>query len=367
MSDSPVAKRVPTTRTHHGDTDVDEYAWLADREDPDTLAYLKAENEHTEAATAHLATLREQIFDEIRTRTQETDLSVPVRKGAWWYYTRTEEGRQYALQCRLPASPDETAPPGIEGVPDGEQVMLDGNLLAGDSDFFALGTADVSPDGRMLAYSTDFEGNERFTLRVKDLSTGETLPDEVPDTFYGSAWAADGQTLLYLTVDEQWRPYRVWRHRVGTDAGNDVIVYEEPDERFWVDVDVTRSEAYLLIDINSKVTSEVRYLPADQPDATPTVVLPRRQGVEYAVEHHGEQFLILQNAGAPNFQLDTAPVTDPAAASPVIGHRDDTRLLDVDAFADHLVVYFRRDGLTGLRVLPATGEPYEISFPEPLY
>jgi len=369
MDTPPVAKRVPAHRTHHGDTLVDEYAWLANRDDPDTIAYLKAENEHTEAATAHLAELREQIFQEIKRRTQETDLSVPMRKRGFWYYTRTEEGRQYGIHCRLPAdSADADTPPQIEGVPDGEQVMLDGNELAGDSEFFALGTLEVSPDGRLVAYSTDFEGNERFTLRVKDLRTGEILDDEVPDTFYGSAWAADSRTLFYLTVDEQWRPYRVWRHRIGTPASDDVLVYEEPDERFWVSVDSTRSEAYLLIDSNSKMTSEVRHIPADRPESQPVVILPRRQGVEYAVEHRGEDFLVLHNADAPNFQLDAVPVADPQAPPRVlIAHRDDTRLLDVDAFANRMVVHFRQDGLTGLRVLPDDGEPYEIRFPEPLY
>ncbi|MGH3648825.1 MAG: S9 family peptidase [Micromonosporaceae bacterium] len=370
MSDAPaatpVAKRVPSTRTHHGDTVADEYAWLADRDDPDTMAYLKAENEHTDAATTHLASLREEIFNEIKHRTQETDLSVPVRRGAWWYYTRTAEGKQYGVHCRLPATGDE--PPEVGATaPDGEQVLLDENLEAGESGFFSLGTYQVSSDGRRLAYSTDFEGNERFTLRVRDLDTGETLADEIPDTFYGAAWSADGGTLFYLTVDAQWRPYRVWRHRVGTPASDDAVVYQEDDERFWVGVESTRSEAYVLVDIGSKITSEVRYIPARDPAAEPTVVLPRRQGVEYGVEHSGDQFLILHNAGAPNFQLATAPITDPTALTTVIAPDEGTRLLDVDAFADRTVVHFRRDGLTGLRILPRDGEPYEISFPEPLY
>ncbi|MGH3735526.1 MAG: S9 family peptidase [Micromonosporaceae bacterium] len=363
---APVAKRVPVTRTHHGDPVVDEYAWLADRDDPDTLAYLKAENQHTEATTAHLATLREEIFDEIKARTQETDLSVPVRRGAWWYYSRTEEGKQYAIHCRLPASGDEPPEVGTTA-PGGEQVLLDENAEAGDSGFFSLGTFQVSPDGHRLAYATDFEGNERFTLRIRDLTTGETLADEIPDTFYGAAWSADTSTLFYLTVDAQWRPNQVWRHRVGTPAGDDTVIYSEDDERFWVSVEATRSEAYVLIDIGSKITSEVRYIPAGDPDAEPTVVLPRRQGVEYAVEHSGEDFLILHNAEAPNFELARAPVADPAALSTVIAHDEGTRLLDIDAFADRTVVHFRRDGLTGLRILPVGGDPHEISFPEPLY
>ena len=367
---APTAKRVPTERTHHGDTVVDEYAWLANKDDPDTIAYLKAENEHTEAATAHLAALRETIFNEIKQRTKETDLSVPARRGGYWYYTRTVEGQQYGIHCRRAVRPGEVDPPSTaDGAPlDGEEVLLDGNQLAEGHDFFALGTFDVSPDGRRLAYSTDFTGDERFTLRVKDLSTGELLPDEVPDTFYGTAWSADGSTLFYLTVDDAWRPYRVWRHVVGTPATEDVIVYEETDERFWVGVALTRSERFIAIDAHSKVTSEVRLIPAAAPSSPPRLVAPRRQGVEYSVEHHGDRLLILHNDGAEDFALAYTSADDPGPWTTLIEHQPGTRLESVDAFASHLVVSLRRDGLTGLRVLPTDGgEPYDITFPEPIY
>ncbi len=404
----PVAKRVPTERTHHGDTVVDEYAWLANKDDPDTVAYLEAENGYTEARTAHLADLREKIFTEIKTRTQETDLSVPARKGDWWYLTRTVEGKQYSIHCRCPAG-DPTLP-GAETPPTppddaplpGEQVLLDENELAGDSDFFSLGAFEISPDGRLLAYSTDYAGNERFTLRVRDLTTGEDLPDEIPDTFYGVAWSADNSTLFYMTVDEAWRPYRVFRHQVGSPAGTtDTLVHEETDERFWVGAGLTRSERYIVIDLHSKVTSEVLVIDAADPTAAPRKVWPRRQGVEYMVDHHGptgrgsgadpgtDNFLILHNdperGGGINFAVASVPVDAPDDWTPLVPHRDDTRLMDVDAFADHVVVHFRRDGLTGLRVLPAgataaptgdaavpsapagAGAPWEIKFPEPLY
>jgi oligopeptidase B len=370
----PAAKSVPVERTHHGDTVVDEYAWLQNREDPDTLAYLEAENRYTEAATEHLAGLRETVFEEIRSRTQETDLSVPVRKGGYWYYSRTEEGKQYPLHCRRGVAPGETDPPatGQGGPLDGEEVLLDGNALAGEGGFLALGAFDVSPDGRLLAYSTDVVGDERFTLRVKDLATGEALADEVPNTFYGSAWSVDGSVLFYLTVDDAWRPNRVWRHVIGTPAADDRIVVEEPDERFWLSVGLTRSERFVLVDAHSKATSEVRYLPADDPLADPAVIAPRRQGVEYSVEHHGERFLILHNDGAEDFALAATPVDAPGAWTPVIEHRPGTRLLSVQAFARHLVVSLRRDGLTGLRVVALDGRQdgraeYDLRFPEPIY
>lgn len=366
----PAAKRVPTERTHHGDTVVDEYAWLAVKDDPDTIAYLQAENAYTEGATAHLAALRETLFNETKRRTQETDLSVPTRKGGYWYYTRTVEGRQYGIQCRRQVRPDETDPPATtDGTPpDGEEILLDGNALAEGHDFFALGTFDVSADGRWLAYSTDFSGDERFTLRIKDLATGEVLPDEVPSTFYGTAWSADGSALFYLTVDDAWRPYRVWRHQVGTAAADDVVVYQEDDERFWVGVELTRSERFILIDAHSKTTSEVRALPAADPTAEPVVIAPRRQGVDYSVEHHGHRFLILHNDGAEDFALAYTSVDAPGDWVPMIEHTPGTRLESVDAFANHLVVSLRTDGLTGLRVLPDGGtDSFDLEFPEPIY
>jgi oligopeptidase B len=370
----PPARRIPHERTFHRDTFVDEYAWLADKDAPETIAYLEAENVYTEAMTAGQAELRDAIFGEIKARTQETDLSVPIRKGGWWYYVRTVEGKQYAVYCRRAVRPEDSGPPmSADGSPlEGEEVLLDGNELAGDGQFFALGAYTVSPDGRLLAYSTDFAGDERFTLRVKDLVTGETAADEIPNTFYGPAWSLGGSALFYTTVDDAWRPYRVWRHMVGTPAADDVIVYEEPDEKFRVGVGLTRSERYLCISVASSVTSEAWLLDATQPEGEFTVVTPRRQGVEYEVEHQAsadgtERLLILHNDDAENFELATAPLTEPANWTPLIAHREDTRLLDVDAFAEYLAIYFRRDGLTGLRIIHGDDAEYEVAFPEPVY
>ena len=367
-AEPPTAKQVPTQRTYHGDTVIDEYAWLAAKDDPDTIAYLTAENAYTEAATAGLAGLRDQVFAEIKARTQESDLSVPVRKGGWWHYSRTVEGQQYAVYCRREVRPGEVIPPNsADGRPlNGEEVLLDGNELAAGHDFFDIGTFRPSPDQRWLAYSTDFTGNERFTLRVKDLATGALLPDEIPDTYAGCAWSLDGSTLFYVTVDAAWRPYRVWRHQIGTPASQDTIVFEEADERFHVYVSLTRSEGYLLIRSASELTSEVWLLDAAAPDGEFTVVAPRRQDVDYDVGHAGDRLLILHNDGAENFEIATAPLTAPADWTPLVPHRADTRLLGFDEFADYTVVHFRRDGLTGLRVLRRDGE-YEIAFGEPVY
>jgi oligopeptidase B len=370
----PVARRVPHERTFHSDTFTDDYAWLADPGDPQTIAFLEAENAYTEAETAGQAGLRDAIFGEIKARTQETDLSVPARKGGWWYYGRTVEGMQYPVYCRRAVRPDDVGPPmSDDGAPlDGEEVLLDGNELAGDQKFFSMGAFSVSPDGRLLAYSTDFTGDERFTLRVKDLVTGETAADEIPDTFYGAAWSRAGSALFYVTVDEAWRPYRVWRHKVGTPASEDVIVYEEADEKFWVGVWLARSERYLFISTASKLTSEAWLIDAARPDGEFRVVMPRRPGVEYGVEHQvradgTDRLLILHNDHAENFELAQAPLGDPSAWTPVIGHREDTRLLGVEAFAEYLVVHLRRDGLTGLRILREDGGEHEVAFGEPVY
>jgi len=375
----PAAKQVPAARTHHGDSVIDCYAWLADRNDPDALAYLKAENDYAEAAASGLRALRDQIFAEIKARTQESDLSVPVRKGGWWTYARTVEGQQYPVHCRRAVRPGEVLPPAAaDGGPlDGEEVLLDCNELAAGAGFFALGAYRPSPDWRLLGYSADFAGDERFTIRIKDLAAGEVLPDEIPGAYYGCAWSLDGSTLFYVTVDDAWRPYRVWRHKVGTPAAADVVVFEEPDERFHVRVGQTRSERYLVIRTASVLTSEVWLCEAAAPDGAFTVVAPRRHGVDYDVEHAGDQLLILHNDGAENFEIAAAPVTDPARWTPLVRHRPEVRLLSVDAFADHLVVHFRRDGLTGLRILgrrdrdghgeygPGAGR--EVAFPEPVY
>jgi oligopeptidase B len=363
----PVAARKPIERTHHGDVFVDDYEWLRDKTNDEVLDYLRAENSYTEARTEHLESLREAIFSEISDRTLQTDLSVPARRGGFWYYSRTIEGKQYAISCRVKATGDE--PPATEGEIPGEEVLLDGNELAGDSEFFSLGTVDVSPDGRLLAYSVDLTGDERFTLRIKDLDSGELLPDELPGVHYGSAWSTDGSTIFYTKVDDAWRPHQVWRHTLG--QSEDVLVLEEPDERFWVGVDLTRNEQAIQISLGSKLTSEVWLLDAGNPAGEMVVVAPRREGVEYDVEHAGDQLLIVHNADASNFSLATAPLDSPGDWTTLIEGDESSRLLGVDAFADHVILYRRRDALTELAIMRreggSFGSPEALTFDEPIY
>ncbi|MBS2549584.1 S9 family peptidase [Catenulispora sp. NL8] len=379
----PVAARRDHERSRHGDVVNDPYAWLIDREDDEVLAYLKDENAFTEATTAGLADLRETVFQEIKARTKETDLSVPTRKGDWWYYSRSVEGLQYSISCRVAA--DGPTPPALpqdgSALP-GEHVLLDGNALAEGHEFFALGTFEVSPDGKLLAYALDVVGDERFTLKVRDLATGEDLADEVANTYYSTAWSRDGSTLFYTTINDAWRPYRVHRHALGTPTEQDEVVFQEDDDRFFVDVSLLRSERFIEITCSSQVTSEVRLLDSDDPTGTFQIAAPRRDGVEYSVDHWShpgdpsrDLLLVLHNAdGKTDFELATAPVSalgDHTAWTPLVPHRQGTRLDAVDVFAGHLVVGYRRDGLTGLAVhgidadsgTPAAhGEP--IEFPE---
>ncbi len=365
----PVAKRVPTERTFHGDTVIDEYSWMAAAlEDPDALEYLKAENAYAEARTAHLAGLRETLFGEIKQRTLETDLSLPVRKGRFWYYTRTVEGSQYGIQCRVAATSDEPPLTG-DGKPlDGEQVLLDGNALAAGHDFFELGVFDISPDGNWLAYSVDFDGDERYTVQFKDLRTGELLDDVITDTGYSSAWSLDASAFFYATMDEAWRSDRIWRHVIGTPSSEDTLVLHELNERFSVAVGLTRSERFIMFSANSKITSETSFIPSDQPYAELQTIAARREGVEYHVEHHGDRFLILHNDDAEDFALAYTRVDVPGAWLPLIDHEPGRRLTDIDAFANHLVLSLRSAGLTALRVLPVDGSPsFDITFDEPLY
>ncbi|HEU5270529.1 MAG TPA: hypothetical protein VFU36_11450, partial [Jatrophihabitans sp.] len=335
---APIAARKPVERLFHGDRFVDDYEWLRDKSDPEVIAYLEAENAYAEASTAGEAALREQIFTEIVSRTKETDLTVPIRHAGYWHYTRTVAGQQYRLYCRVPATGD--TPPELpeeaEALP-GEQVLLDGNLLAADSEFFSVGTFEVSPAGDLLAYSVDLAGDERFTLRVRDLATGQDLPDEVTDTYYDTAWSADGRYLFYIKVDDSWRPYQVWRHAVGTGAESDVLVFAEPDERFWLGVELSRNQRVVQIGIESKLTREVWLIDAAEPESQPVVVAARREGIEYHVEHAGDRLLILHNTNHPNFELSSADPQDPAPErwQTVLAGSDDRRLLEIDAFAGH--------------------------------
>jgi oligopeptidase B len=369
----PIAKRVDHRREHHGDVFIDPYEWLRDKSDPEVIAYLEAENVYTEQQTEQLAPLRQKIFDEIKARTKETDLSIPTRRGEWWYYGRSFEGKQYGVQCRCPvADPDDWSPPEFDEhteIP-GEQLLLDENVEAEGHDFFSLGAASISLDGHTLAYSTDVLGDERYTLKFKDLRTGKLYDDTIVGIGAGVTWAADNRTVYYVTVDDAWRPDTVWRHRIGAGLPAQKV-HHEVDERFWVSVGRTRSNKYVFIAAGSSVTSEVFYGDAADQEATFKPILPRRELVEYDADHvvvGGEdRFLILHNDGAENFTLVEAPVSDPTAFRTLIEHRDDVRLDAVDTFENHVVVSYRSEALPRIQLWPiyadgSYGHPEDITF-----
>ncbi len=373
----PIAPRRPTVLRTHGDERVDDWFWLRDRDDPDVRAYLEAENAYTQAVMAHTDAVQQRVFDEIKSRIQETDTSAPVRKGPYEYFTRTIEGMQYGVHCRRPAGtpglPDPFAEPGS---PPGEEVLLDENTLAEGHDYFALGGFSVSPDHAQLAYSVDVTGGERYELRFRDLTSGDDHPDVVPDVYYGLAWANDDRTCFFVRPDAAMRPWQVWRHRLGAPAGDDALVYQEDDDRFYASVGRTRTGRYIIVAVGSKVTSESWFLDADDADASPRVVEPRRHGVEYDVDHHqssadGDRFFVLTNDdGAENFKLMVTPVDQPGRGHwrDVVAHRADVRLEDFDAFVDHLVLSERTEGLERIVVRRlADNDTHVIEMPDPVY
>ena len=353
----PIAKAVPKEVTVHGDTRVDNYAWLRERDNPEVAHYLEAENEYTEQVMAPLKPLQETLYNEILGRIRETDLSVPVKRDDYFYYTRTEEGKAYAIYCRKRGSLD--AP---------EEILLDANALAAGQKYFRIGNFSISPDHRLLAYSTDVEGDEAHTIFVKDLATGELLPDRIANTYYSLEWANDNRTFFYTVIDPARRPYRVMRHQLGAASGE--LVYEEQDARFSLGVGKTRSRRFLVLHLGSALTSEVRYMQADQPLGEFRVMLPRRQEVEYDASHHGDFFYIRTNEGAKNFRLMRTPAANPSRDNweEVIPARPAVTIEGIDSFEDYLIVYERERGLEKICVRDGNGAlSHYIEFPEPVY
>lgn len=376
----PVAAQHPTTRVFHGREFVDNYEWLRDKQSPETIAYLEAENAHTAEVTAPFAPLAEQVYQEMKSRIKETDMSVPQRNGDWWYYGRTIEGKSYGVSCRVRVGDDPWTPPTLpeDGSPlPGEQVLLDLNEMAEGHEFFSLGASAVSTSGRLLAFSTDTSGDERFDLRIKDLETGELLPDTIEGAFYGATWAGE-QYLFYLRVDDAWRPHQVWRHEVGTEASEDVLVYQEDDERFNLGVGGDRAEQFLYIVASSKLTSEWRAVPLETPTADFEVLWPREEGVEYDLDYAelaGRGYwVVTHNATGPNFAVGTCPVdarVPLAELETLVEHSADVRVEGVDTYRDFLFCAYRSGGISRLAVALVEGGSFgalrELEFEEELY
>jgi len=355
----PAPAQHPTVLTKHGDSRIDPYFWLRQRANPEVVAYLQAENEHTDAAMAPMAGLQEQLYQEIVARIQQTDTSPATFFKGWWHYVRTVEGLDYEILCRRRESME--AP---------EEVELDANELGRGHDYFELGLTERSPDENILAYAVDVTGNELHELRFRDLTTGRDLEDVLEGVYYGSAWSADSKTFFYVKTDKAMRPHQVWRHTLGLPTADDVLVLQEDDERFELSVEMTKSERYIIFTSSSQVTSESRYLRSDEPAAEPVLIEARRHGIEYSVDHQEDDFLILTNDGARNFRLMTAPVAHPDRASwrELVPERAGVRLNAIDVHARHVVIGQRSDGLQRLEVLDsASGELHIVDQPDAAY
>ncbi len=356
----PVAKVVPQELVTHGHSRVDDYFWLREREDPEVIAYLEAENEYTEAVTAHTAAFQEALFEEMRGRIKETDESVPYKLDDYWYYTRWEEGREYPIYARRRGTMD--AP---------EEVMFDANDFAEGHGFFSGGPRGMSYGQDIMAFATDTVGRRFYTLRFKNLTTGEILDDVIPDVTGNVAWANDNRTLFYTKQDpETLRWFRIFRHTLGTDPSEDVLVYEEADEEFSSYVYRTKSKAYVIIGSSQTLSNEYRYLDANDPGGEFAVFLPRERNHEHSIDHYQDHFYVRTNDGAENFRLMRTPVDDTrrSAWTEVIAHRDDVLLGSFEIFADYLVVSERKDGLPQLRIMPWEGEgEHYLDFGEPTY
>ncbi|MBL7995058.1 S9 family peptidase [bacterium] len=355
----PIAKKDRIITAIHNEIRADDYFWLRDKNNPDVIAYLEEENKYTTELMAHTEILQEKLYQEMVARIKETDESVPQKWGDYFYYHRTEKGKQYEIYCRKKGSLNEQ-----------EEILLDANELGEGKDYFSLGVFQVSPDHHFLAYSTDTNGSEKYTLYIKDLRAGKNLHEEISNTYYGVEWANDNRTIYYNTIDAASRPYRVYRHELNSDHNEDELVYEENDERYFVEIAKSRSEKYIFMNIGSKVTTEVRYLDADRPSDGFKLFHPREEKIEYFVEHHDANFYILTNDRAVNFKLMITPVhaTDKVNWEEFLAHREDVLIEELDAFKNHLVIYEREKGLRRIcvRDMRMNTEHY-VEFAEPAY
>jgi oligopeptidase B len=354
----PVAKKIPHVTEINGHQLTDNYFWLREKSNPEVRAYLEAENAYTDALMKPTELLQKKLYDEMLSRVKETDVEVPYKEGDFFYYIRTEAGKQYPIRCRKKISADAS-----------EEVLLDVNELAKGQAFMTVQAFTVSTDGNLLAYSYDNTGFRQFNLAVKDLRTGQTLTDHA-ERVGSVVWANDNRTVFYTQEDAvSKRQYRLYRHTVGS-SDPDTVVYEEPDEKFTVRAFKTRSEAYIIMELRSHTTSEARYIPAKDPAADWKTIEPRKQGVEYYADHNADSFYIRANDTGRNFRLVTAPVTDPGSKNwhEVMAHNAAIMLDEMDMFRSFLVLYERENGLPQIRVVDLrNGHSRRLSFPEPAY
>lgn len=380
----PLAKRVPLERTHHGDTFIDQYEWLRQKESPEVLEYLTAENTYTEAVTEDQQPLREAIFEEIKGRTQQTDMSVPSRRGAWWYFARTIAGEQYPVMCRVPAITEGSVeqrynPPVIRpGEPlEGEQVVLDCNDFARDMAFFSLGSFQVTRDGSLLTFGVDDSGDEIYTQYFKNLETGALLDEKIEGVFAGAFFASGAAHLIYTVADEAWRPYQVRAHALGTDASEDTVLYTETDQGMWLDAGMSSSRTHVVLSSSNSEYSETRIINIHElGQVEPTLIMSREQRIAVStdiVDIEGTGYLVIgHNWQAPNTELVLAPLADQhlpfeefrASWIPLIPHRESVRLESIKFSRNHLVLMARENTTVKVFVAPRTALADQVASPQ---
>lgn len=358
--EAPDLKKIPSQNVYHGITLHDDYAWLREKKNPEVKQYLEAENAFTTESMAHTKGFQDKLYKEMLGRIKEDDSTPPSRLGEYWYYTRTETGKAYPIHCRKKGSLEAS-----------EEILLDENVLAEGHEFFDLGDADVSPNDKMLAYTVDLDGSENYTLYVKDLISGEIYCDGVEKIADEIEWANDNQTIFYVRLDDEThRPFQMYRHKLRTEASEDVLVFEEADEAYFLSMGKTKDERYMLIDLSSHSSTELHYFSADEPEASPILLAPRRPLIEFGLEHHEGFWYILSNENAINFKLMRTPVENPniEAMEEVIPHDIAVKLDDIEVFKDYLVVFGRKGGYKYIQVRNLrTGELHDIEHPEPVF
>ncbi len=355
----PVAKKIPKELTNLGDTRIDNYYWMNERENPEVIAYLEAENAYKDAVMKHTEPLQKKLYDEIKSKIKQEDESVPYKHNGYFYYYKQLPGKEYDVDCRKKGNLDSE-----------EEVLLDENKLAEGHEFFMVGGMSVSPDNKMLAYGTDIVSRRKYTIYFKNLETGEVLEDAIPLTTGSSVWANDNKTVYYVLKDDvTLRSEKIMKHVLGTPVENDELVFFEEDETFSTFIYKTKSEKYLVIGSESTLTSEYRFLDANNPDGGFEIIQPRTRGLEYSIDQFGNDFYIRTNLDAQNFRLMKTPVSKTTKENwtEVIGHRDDVYFSDFDIFKDYLVVSERKEGIMRLRVIPWEGDEYYIDFDEEVY
>ncbi len=355
FAQAPLAERRPKPLTIHGDTRIDPYYWLNQREDPKVIDYLKAENDYTDQVMSPTEDFQKELFQEIKGRIKETDMSVPYLKNGYWYYTRYEEGKEYPIFCRKAQSLDNQ-----------EEIMLNVNEMAKGFDYFQVGGLAVSPDNKLLAYSVDTVSRRKYTLYVKDLTTGKILKDTIPNTTGHSVWANDSQTFFYTKKDKTLRPDKIYRHQLGHKESNDALVFHEKDETFRCYIYKTKSQKYLVIGSYSTLSTEMRILDAHQPTGKFQVFQPRERDHEYHIAHYEDRFYVLTNWQAQNFRLMKTNLakTEKSNWEEVIPHNDKVLLSDIDIFKDFMVLSERKEATKQIHVYPFDGEDYYMDFDE---